>query len=172
MALSAGIGAAAPLPALVCVVLLLQLCGAAAWCDIRHRRIPNVLTALVAVLGVVYWCCVLGFAQPLALLWQLAMPLLFLVPLLVIYAARMMGGGDVKLILAAALWVAPGRQMDMVLAIAVVGAAMGVGVALLSRLFWWYRGEGVPYGVAIVSGLLFAAAPQARAVLAAACGVG
>lgn len=163
--------AQAPLSALVCVLLLLQLCGAAVWCDISQRRIPNALAALVALVAVAYWCCVLGFGQPFVLLWQMAMPLLYLPPLLILYAARLMGGGDVKLILAAALWVAPHRQMDMIVAIAVLGGVMGLGVALLSRLFWWYKADGVPYGVAIVGGLLFAAAPQVRAVLATACGL-
>lgn len=164
-------GAQAPLLALVCVLLLLQVCGALVYCDVRDRRIPNGLAAAVAGLGAAYWLCVLGFGQPVALLRQFAMPLLFLLPLLAIYAARLMGGGDVKLIVAAALWVAPGHQLDMIVAIAVAGGVLGLAVALASRLFWWYRPDGVPYGAAIIAGLLVAAAPQVRDVLVAACAV-
>lgn len=75
----------------------------AAFTDIRRRRIDNWLNAAIALAAPLYW-----YASGLPL-WpgvalQLGMAALAFVLLAGLFAIKMMGGGDVKLLAALALW--------------------------------------------------------------------
>ena len=91
------------------------------------------------------------------------------------FAMGWMGGGDAKLIAAAALWLGPAALLNFVLGTAITGG--GLAVALLTLRSVQFRPmvalgprwvnrladskEGIPYGVAIAAGTLvaFAASP-------------
>lgn len=85
---------------------------------------------------------------------------------LVLFHFRVFGGGDVKLMSAAALWAGFGQLAELVLLVAVFGGiltlALLAGRALPSRLVAGHAGlerlvsgrHGVPYGIAIAAGVL------------------
>jgi prepilin peptidase CpaA len=92
----------------VVIAILAVLLIAAAIDDFREYRIPNHLVVGIAAL---YPAHVLTFSQPVH--WMLAA--LFAGAIFLIgvgfFAAKMMGGGDVKLMGAVALWAAPQHLM-------------------------------------------------------------
>jgi prepilin peptidase CpaA len=94
---------------------LCVLAAAAAWSDLRRRRVSNRLCALIAITGLAsrgvtleLGAIALGFAG-------IAIGLGLLLPA---FAARWVGGGDVKLLAALGAWLGPWG--------ALVGGALGV----------------------------------------------
>jgi len=104
----------------------------AAWTDIKTRTISNELNAAIALLAV-------GLFMLFAMLFML----------------RMMGGGDVKMIAALALWLPFNALMAMLTVMALAGGA--ITVFLLVRQRWRPNAARpeVPYGVAIAIGGLW-----------------
>lgn len=84
-----------------CLAGFVTLLLAAAVTDLRWRRIPNWLTAGLAALYPVY-----VLTAPAAVPWPSSLAAAAVVFLLglVLFARRLLGGGDVKLITAATLW--------------------------------------------------------------------
>ena len=144
--------------------------GAAAVFDLRARRIPNTLTAALAIAGILMLvvrqnhlpvqsaviACVTALTAGILMQWL-----------------RLMGGGDVKLFAASALWLGP-ATLTAALATAVAGGVLALfflrssarpstvgtdgterGVARL-QLDDGPDGGRVPYGVAIAAGCLWA----------------
>jgi prepilin peptidase CpaA len=78
-----------------------------------------------------------------------------------------MGGGDVKLLTACALWFDLGQGWKMLVAVAIAGGLESLLVMLLRllpwpeplrrRIVWLQRGEALPYGVAIAAGMVWIA---------------
>lgn len=78
-----------------------------------------------------------------------------------------MGGGDVKLLAACALWFDLGQGWKMLVAVAIAGGLESLLVMLLRllpwpeplrrRIVWLQRGEALPYGVAIAAGIVWIA---------------
>lgn len=126
----------------------------AAFTDLRRRQIDNGLNAAIALAAPAYW-----WASGLAL-WpgvgaQIGLALGAFVVLAGLFALRVMGGGDVKLLAALALWVQPAHFLSLVLIMSVLGGVLTVLFGL------WHvarRQSGriaIPYGVAIcAAGLL------------------
>jgi prepilin peptidase CpaA len=96
-------------------------------CDLRTRRIPNVLTFGAAVSGFAYHA-VTGGAAGLgdsALGWLVG-ALVFIVP----FALRGLGGGDVKLLAALGAWIGPGSAIWLALYTGVAGGVLAIAIAL------------------------------------------
>jgi prepilin peptidase CpaA len=125
----------------------------AAVTDLRSRRIGNELTAAIALAAPLFW-----WASGLSL-WpgaagQLAVAAITFAICAGLFAIRAMGGGDVKLLAALALWIEPALFVRLILAMAVLGGVL----TLLMLVAKAIRGGGeqvaVPYGVAIaIAGL-------------------
>jgi prepilin peptidase CpaA len=123
----------------------------AAAIDVRTFTISNRLNLTVALLAPVYW---LSIALPI---WpgvgvQLAAGTGVFVLLACAFYAGMMGGGDVKLAAALALWFSPASTLKFLLLMSLAGGVLTLGVIALHRL---KRREGkpeIPYGVAIAFG--------------------
>jgi prepilin peptidase CpaA len=160
-------GFLAELPAALCRASLFVLLGLAAAHDVADFRIPNAMPALLlAAFGLFSLAApgeaafldgMLGGGVTLALGFAL-------------FSARLMGGGDVKLLAAAALWTGFRALPAHLLAVAVAGA----GLALVLVVLRWAAGRAVlfvpgwgpaaplpkvlrpgeplPYGVAIAIG--------------------
>jgi prepilin peptidase CpaA len=137
---------------LLCALGLLLL--AAGVEDARHRTISNWTNAAVALLAPAWW-----WAEGLPL-WpavplQLGLALLALVVFAGAFALGMMGGGDVKLIVALALWLPALPFFQLLVAMSLIGG--GVTILMMAERRW-RPAEGpleVPYGVAIAcAGLL------------------
>lgn len=159
----------AVLLSLVAMIGMLGLGCAVILSDIRHRRIPNWQCIAIAGLAVPWW-----LAQPDGApgqwLLHLGAVLVIAIPLLFLHIGGMIGGGDVKLLLATLLWVPPAQIVPLLVAVIFLGGVVGLGVfaAALGRSMV-RKGSlarphvTVPYGVAIVlGGWLFLAVKFAR----------
>lgn len=131
------------LPTLFTLALLGTLAGLlviAAIGDIRHFIISNRLCLTVALLGLVYTLADVNLpdAQLLqgSIKWHLiatlAIALVIFVVCAIFFALKLMGGGDVKLIAAIALWTGPRWTLDFLLVTAIAGGLVTLGVLLLS----------------------------------------
>jgi prepilin peptidase CpaA len=113
----------------LCFAGFLVMLGLAALKDLRERRIPNRLTAGLALLYPVY-----VLVSPLPVAWPGATLLagaVFLVGL-GLFARQLIGGGDVKLIAALSLWAGPEHFVWFMLITTLTGGA-------LSLISLWYR---------------------------------
>lgn len=149
------------LPILLCI---------AAVCDVKWRRIPNLLTGTVAFFGV--FAGVSGVGSTLGGgIAAAAVSLAIGLPLLL---WRVMGGGDVKLFVATAMWLGPTATGDAALATAVAGGILGLvflrrgkrvvpdaepgkpgAIASRLQLDDGHDADRVPYGVAIAAGSMW-----------------
>lgn len=139
------------------VVFNATLFTAAAW-DVRAFRIPN---------GIPLWLAVaaLPLHPPTSLegaLGRLAVAALVAAACLLLYLRNAFGGGDVKLLVASALWIPAGGLPTFATALGVAGAVQGLGTLLLIRLAPQVRPNlarddyhRMPYGVSIAAAGLF-----------------
>src|SRR5216683_3351244 len=135
----------------------------AAVVDLRSRRIPNWLTAALAVGGVLLNVWRDGVAG----LWiALAGAALGLAVLLPFYAVRAIGAGDVKLLAGLGAVLGPTLLVSVAIYAALAGGLMSVILlagsgrllSVLHEVFVEHRpptrgGATAPYGVAIASGM-------------------
>ncbi len=131
--------------------ILAVLLVVAAVIDTRTFTISNKLNATVALLAPVYWLAVgldpwpgmaiqIGVAIGVFLLFALA------------FAVGMMGGGDVKLAAALALWFPLGATIKFLVLMSVAGGVLTVLVLIAHRLRGREGRPEIPYGVAIAFG--------------------
>jgi prepilin peptidase CpaA len=123
----------------------------AAIVDVRTFTISNRLNLTVALLAPVYWLSIALAPWP-GMAIQLAAGGLVFTLFAGAFYAGMMGGGDVKLAAALALWFTPASTVKFLVLTSLAG-----GVLTLAVLAWHRarRREGrpeVPYGVAIAFG--------------------
>lgn len=163
----------------VAVTFPLFLVAAALW-DVRTRRIPNLLTSLFALAGLVVSASGTG---PASLRSGCIAGGISLVAGMAMYAMRVIGGGDVKLFAAAALWLGLSATVTASLATAIVGGVAALyffriqasrpvlnrsaDVLARLRLDDGPDVDRVPYGVAIAAGCLWAWWPQIGPLLGA-----
>ncbi|AXJ96821.1 MULTISPECIES: prepilin peptidase [unclassified Sphingomonas] len=125
--------------------------------DARRREIANWKNAAIALAAPAWWWANgLGWGD-VAL--QLGVGAAVFALFAGIFAAGWMGGGDVKMIGALALWLPPGGVLSMLMLMAIAGGAITIVMVADSR---WRRREGaveVPYGVAIAAAALLTLAP-------------
>ncbi|WEK48082.1 MAG: prepilin peptidase [Candidatus Andeanibacterium colombiense] len=145
----------------------------AAFTDIRSRQIANWLNIAIALGAPLYW-----WASGIAL-WpdvaiQLGVAAATFAALAILFALRAMGGGDVKLLAALALWIPPLQFLNLLVIMALVGGVLALtfGAWHIAR----HRRDrlAIPYGVAIATGGLWVLAANyldaARASFGAAVG--
>lgn len=100
----------------------------AAVTDLRSRTIANRLNLAIALAAPLYWVAV-GYSW-VDLVFMLGQTALTFVFCTVLFAARQMGGGDVKLLTALALWFPPLAFFELVFMMAVLGGGASVAMAL------------------------------------------
>jgi prepilin peptidase CpaA len=130
---------------------LAALLVVAAVVDVRTFTISNRLNLTVALLAPLYWLSVELSIWPGVAVQLAAGAAVFLVLAAAFYAG-MMGGGDVKLAAALALWFPPASTLKFLVFMSLAG-----GLLTLLLLVWHRvkRREGrpeIPYGVAIAFG--------------------
>jgi prepilin peptidase CpaA len=136
-----------PLPTILLALLACALLVAAVT-DLRSRSIGNGLNAGIALLAPLFWWASgLDLWPGVAL--QLAVALATFAVCAGLFALRAMGGGDVKLLTALALWITPWAFLQLVILMALLG---GVLTILFSAWHVMRRRKdrlAIPYGVAI-----------------------
>lgn len=151
-------------PGWLAALLILILCVSAME-DLWRLQIEDWLSAGVAI-GAALAAATAG---PVAALWQNMLLLSLVLGFgTLLFASGWMGGGDVKLLAASALWFDLASGAKMLLAVAIAGGLVSLIVMALRSLplpsglrqhiDWLRRDEGVPYGVAIAAGVAFMAA--------------
>jgi prepilin peptidase CpaA len=127
---------------------------AACWWDIKSRTIPNELNLAIALLAIPFWWSVgLPLWPDVAIQAGIAAAVFALFA--IAFAMGAMGGGDVKLIGALALWL-PFQALALLLVVmSLAGGALTIAMFVRHRLA---RREGqpeIPYGLAIAFGGLW-----------------
>lgn len=129
--------------ALLAIALLV-----AAFTDLRSRRIGNWLTGAIALgAPLFWWASGLSLWPEIAL--QLGVALLTFVVLAGLFAIRAMGGGDVKLLTALALWIEPAEFVTLIVVMALLGGVLTVGFGAWHVIRRQREKIAIPYGVAI-----------------------
>jgi prepilin peptidase CpaA len=145
------------------IILLvgIGLFATAAYSDVKTFRIPNVLVAAVALIGVTR---LIANGDPSAALYTVCASVVLLIVGFVLFWQGFVGGGDAKLIAAAALLVGYHDLAGFLASIAIVGAVISL-VVLVTQ--WSLSKQSlvvtspdqpqanaklaVPYGVAIAT---------------------
>src|SRR5688572_22856812 len=89
----------------------------AAFTDLRRRKIDNWLNAAIALGAPLYWVATGMTLYDIGI--QLAVALGTFIVLAGLFAIRAMGGGDVKLLTALALWIQPMWFLELIFVMAV-----------------------------------------------------
>jgi prepilin peptidase CpaA len=130
------------------IVILAVMLVIAATGDIRSRRIPNKLNLAIALLAVPFWV-LSGYALWPDVAMQVGLGLGAFLLFALLFQLGMMGGGDVKLLAALALWLPLASLVKLVVIMSLAG---GVLTLLMLVRHKAAKSEGkleVPYGVAI-----------------------
>jgi prepilin peptidase CpaA len=125
------------------VAILIPAVFYAAFLDWKTRRIPNVLSAFIAIGGVTYLAVEHSMATALGGLTQGVIAGLACMP---IYLVRGMSAGDVKLISATSIWWTATQLLIALAATAIVGAILAVIYICATR-----DATHVPYAMAIAT---------------------
>jgi prepilin peptidase CpaA len=138
---------------LLCALLAIILLWAAV-VDIRTRRIANSLNLTIALMAPLFWWATgidlwpeagirIGVAVAVFLLFALA------------FQIGVMGGGDVKLAAALALWFPPGATLFLIVIMSLAGGVLTMIVIIEHKIKKNQGRPEVPYGVAIAFGGLW-----------------
>jgi len=136
----------------------------AAFTDFRSRQIYNWLNAAIALSAPLFWWASdfsllpqgSSLFDPPSVIIQLAVALATFVVLAGLFAVRAMGGGDVKLLTALALWIEPLLFLKLLIAMALIGGVLALAFGAW-RIARRQRDKmTVPYGVAIALAGLWA----------------
>ena len=143
------------LEAVVMILLTNLLLGAlallllaASWLDLRSRTIPNGLNLAIALLAIPFWWgSGLAISPDMALQVALATLVfgLFAIP----FALGAMGGGDVKMLGALALWLPAAALLPLIVIMSIAGGALTLAMVIRQRLARRQGQLAIPYGVAI-----------------------
>jgi len=123
----------------------------AAVIDVRTFTISNRLNLAVALSAPAYWLSVALAPWPGMAIQLAAGGIVFLVLAGAFYAG-MMGGGDVKLAAALALWLPPAGILKFLVLMSIAGGVLTIAILAWHRI---RRSKGrpeIPYGVAIAVG--------------------
>jgi prepilin peptidase CpaA len=142
------------------VWLLVSLLAAATIQDAVQLRISNIISGSVLILAMV--AMVMSGFQ--ASVWQNAV--IFAVVLTIgtlLFSRNILGGGDVKLFAAVALWVDFASALQLIASILIAGGILAIIIITLrllapkkltSRVKTLQPRAGIPYGIAIAAGTL------------------
>ncbi len=128
--------------------LLATLLVAAAVSDLKTREIPHLIVIAAALLAIPFW-----WAGGLAL-WpdvalQVGVALLVFAVFAGMFACGWMGGGDVKLLGALALWLPWQAVILMLVIMSFAGGLLTIATLIWSRIRNPSATPEIPYGVAI-----------------------
>jgi len=123
----------------------------AAVIDVRTFTISNRLNLVVALLAPIYWLAVGLPLWPDAAI-QAGVAVGVFVLLAGAFYIGMMGGGDVKLAAALALWFSPLSTLHFLVVMSLAGGVLTLGLMAAHRMRSKQGRPEIPYGVAIAFG--------------------
>ena len=126
----------------------------AAFTDFRRRQIDNWLNAAIAMTAPLYWWAA-GFSLWPEVALQVGFAVAIAAILIGLWSLRWIGGGDIKLLAALALWIAPGSYLTLII---IMGLTGGLLTILTAGFHIATRRKGkpaIPYGIAIAVGGLW-----------------
>lgn len=132
----------------ILIGLLALALVAAAVGDWRRRIIPNRLNGAIALLAIPFW-----WASGLSL-WpdvalQVAVAAIVFGLFAIAFRVGAMGGGDVKLVTALALWLPWAAVVKLLVIMSVAGGLLTVAMLIPHRLAKTAGQPEIPYGIAI-----------------------
>lgn len=131
----------------------------AAVIDVRTFTISNRFNLSVALGAPLYWMSIALAPWP-GMAIQLAAGAVVFILLAGAFYAGMMGGGDVKLASALALWFSPGGTVKFLVLMSLAGGVLTLGIVVWHRATAREGRPEIPYGVAIAAGALAILAPD------------
>ena len=136
------------------VLVLAAALVAVAIGDLRTRTIPNWLNLAIALGAIPFWYVTdLGLWPDVAIRIGIAAAVFALFA--GAFALGMMGGGDVKLLAALALWLPAPAVAMLLVVMSLAGGALTLFLALRHRMARRQEKLEIPYGVAIAFGGLW-----------------
>lgn len=149
--------------ALMAAFIVLMCYGA--WTDARALRIPNAVS--LSLLAIFLPMSVVAGIGMEALAWHLGTGVLVLTVGFALFAFGLFGGGDAKLMAAAAVWIGWEQVLYFAIAVVLVGGVLSLAVIVLRKgLGLWpdwlvqsaaglfTPNKAIPYGIAITAGAL------------------
>ena len=138
--------------------ILLGLLAAAllacCWWDLKTRTIPNWLNLAIALGAVAFWIAV-GLPVWPEVALRLAVAFVTFWVFAAAFAMGAMGGGDVKLIAALALWLPWQAVLVLLFLMSIAGGVLTLGYLIRHKLAKREEKLEIPYGVAIAFGGLW-----------------
>lgn len=132
--------------ALLAVALAVVIVG-----DWRTRTIPNWLNGAIALLAIPFWW-IAGLALWPDIAVQIGMALILFLFFALAFRFGAMGGGDVKLIAALALWLPPVAMIKLLVVMSLAGGLLTIAMLIRHRLAKAGHKLEIPYGIAIAFG--------------------
>lgn len=126
----------------------------AAFTDLRRRQIDNWLNGAIVLGAPLYWWSS-GLTLYPEIAIHLAIALAVFAVLAGLFILKMMGGGDVKLLTALALWIEPTMFLKLLIIMALVGGLLTIVMGIAHLMKRQRDRLAVPYGVAIAVGGLW-----------------
>ncbi len=120
----------------------------AAFTDIKSRTISNRLNIAIALAAPLFWW-VSGVDLWPGVALHLGVAVATFVVTAGLFAIRMMGGGDVKLLTALALWIEPTWFLQLIIIMALAGGVLTIVMGAYHFMKRQRDKLAVPYGVAI-----------------------
>ncbi|MBA3676781.1 MAG: prepilin peptidase [Sphingosinicella sp.] len=128
------------------IMLLIAAIG-----DLRTREISNWLNGAIALLAIPFWWSVgLSFWPDMAIQIGIA-AVIFLIFAGLFYLGAM-GGGDVKMVAALALWLPAGAVLNLLVIMSIGGGVLTLVMLIRHRMKKSGEQLEIPYGVAIAFG--------------------
>lgn len=140
---------------MICFVMLGALLCYAAVSDAQRRIIPNWLTICIAVLAIPYWIGI-GLVPWPGIALQVGLAVAVFAVFATLFAFGMMGGGDVKLLAALALWLPLPRLVELIVIMSIAGGVLTLAMVVRHRLQRRLGQPEIPYGLAIVAAAAWA----------------
>jgi prepilin peptidase CpaA len=126
----------------------------AAFTDIRRRQIENWLNGAIALGAPAFWWSS-GLSLWPDLAMQLGVALAAFALLAGLFALKMMGGGDVKLLTVLALWIPWDIFLQLLMVMAIAGGVLTIVMGMWHIMRRDRHRLAIPYGVAIAFGGLW-----------------
>jgi prepilin peptidase CpaA len=126
----------------------------AAFTDLKRRQIDNWLNLAIALSAPAFWWAS-GLDLWPGVAMQVGVALAAFVVLAALFAFKVMGGGDVKLLTALALWIPPFQFLQLLVIMSLAGGALTIFTVAWHVMRRQRDRIAVPYGVAIAFGGLW-----------------